>query len=324
MIIEEIFKEYIELKKPTISNQTYVTSVSYFENHIKPLLGSLSLNELNYKDYQNFANNLLNNPSPVSGKILKVKTAKHVLSILSSIVKYAKMNEYYKGDDRVKYVELPKFDNRCYFTPNADTQRKYIKAILTFNEPIYKDIFLFLLHGRRLSEVLTLSWEFIDMNEYIMYLPANKNKSKKNLSFSLTDKQIHVLRSYQLIEHEVQITPFIKGYVFKNPNTGERYKDVRKAWHRLLNGANLPKIRIHDIRHLVATYLVNELQLPVEQVSHTLGHSDIKITQQYINPKPQNARDAMNSLFRSIENENEGYIYDNESSYTHKVHTDVT
>ncbi len=299
MTIKNIFEEYIDLKRPLISNQTYVTDIGYFNNHIAPKFASRDIDTIHYIDYQKFANDLLISLQP--------KTVKNILLIINAIYKYAKKMEYYIGDNIVKYVELPKFDNKQYFTLSPELQKKYIKAILGFPEPIYKDIFLFLLHGRRLNEVLDLKWEQISLNDAMMYLPATHNKSKKNLSFRMTSRQINVLTTYHDIAVAVQATAFPTGHIFLNPNTQKRYSNVTKPFKRLLKRVNLPKIRIHDIRHLVATYCINELDLSIEQVSHTLGHTNITTTQRYINPKPDNAKIVIDTMFDSL-NEKDPYV----------------
>jgi integrase len=265
------------------------------------VIGQEKIEVLQYKDYQKLANNLLD-------RGLKPKTVKNIFLVLRGMYKFAKKNDWVSSTDPIEYVEFPKFDNRRYFTINVTLQVQYIRAIMNFNEDIYRDIFLFLLHGRRLNEVLDLKWQYIDLNEGILYLPAKRNKSRKNLSFQLTDRLIEALKRYQLEAIDRENTPFIQGYVFVNPRTGTRFNDLRKPWKRLLDLAQLPKIRIHDIRHLVATYAINELELPIEKVSHALGHSDIKVTQGYINPNPANSKLVIESIFDSVKTKEERSI----------------
>ncbi|WP_309498576.1 tyrosine-type recombinase/integrase [Sulfurovum sp.] len=296
MTIDNIFQQYVELKKVKWSQHTLHSNLSSYNNHIYPIIGEKNIDTLNYIDYQKLANKLLD-------RGLAPKTVKNVFIIISGIVTFALKTDLYTGTNYVQYVEFPDFDNKRYFTLSATLQKKYIQAILNFNEPIYKDIFLFLLHGRRLNEVLDLKWEFLDMNEGIFYLPSARNKSRKNLSFNMTDKQMKVLRSYQDQEQDFKNVAYLKGHVFLNSYTGKRFNDIRKPWARLLTRADLPKIRIHDIRHLIGTYLINELNTPMEVVSHLLGHSDIKVTQRYVNPKPMNAKTAMDNLFNSVQTE---------------------
>lgn len=313
MKVLDLFQIYIDQKSQSLTCSTLRSLRSNYDNHIDPAFGQKDFTMLRYIDYQKFANNLLANG-------LKPKTVKNVLLLISGLYHTAKINELYEGENWVSLVELPKFDNKQYFTINRELQVRYIKAILDFDEPVYRDIFIFLLHGRRLSEVLNLKWEFVDMSEKIIYLPATHNKSKKNLAFEMTYIQQKILRRYLKSAVIDQDTVFPTGHIFYNPFTKKRYADVRKPFARLLKRAGLPKIRIHDIRHLVATYLINELELPVEQVSHLLGHSDITITQRYINPKPASAKKAMDVLFDSIGVNNEQDIQDhNDTQSTQKI-----
>ena len=70
----------------------------------------------------------------------------------------------------------------------------------------------------------------------------------------------------------------LNDFVFINPMTNDKFKDLRKSWSSLLKRNNLPKIRLHDIRHLIGTYSINYLKIPIEQVSFTLGHTNITTT----------------------------------------------
>ena len=92
----------------------------------------------------------------------------------------------------------------------------------------------------------------------------------------------------------------LENYVFFNPVTKNRFKNIRKAWKRFLRKNNLPKLRIHDLRHLVGTYSINVLELPIEKVSHTHGHTDIHTTQRYITKRPNSAKEVMENIFQSL------------------------
>ena len=52
---------------------------------------------------------------------------------------------------------------------------------------------------------------------------------------------------------------------------------VSKQFHSLLESANLPKIRIHDLRHTAATLLLLQDVNP-RTVMELLGHSDVTMT----------------------------------------------
>ena len=77
-----------------------------------------------------------------------------------------------------------------------------------------------------------------------------------------------------------------------------------------LDRHNLPYTKLHNIRHILATYLINELKLPIETVGFALGHSDTKITKRYINFKPQIAKDAIQILFDDFKTKGDKYLED--------------
>ena len=301
MTIDTIYNDYIESKLVTLDSHTVKTYISAYEKHVMPLFGYRDIDTINFIDYQKFANNLL-----VSGK--KPKTVRNILRIISGIYKFAIKNNWYQGEVFADMVELPKYDNKFYVTISPEIQKKYLMALKNAKEPIFKDIFLFLLHGRRLGEVLNLKWDYLDLNQGIVYYPATRNKSRKHLSYELTNALVKVLRNYQLQAIEKQGTVFITGYVFINPNTNKKFTDIRGAWNRLLESNNLSYTKLHSIRHILGTYLINELNMSLVNVSYVLGHSDTKITQRYVNIKPQIAKDAIQTLFNDFKTEGEKHV----------------
>ena len=301
MTLNEIYQLYIPTKELTLAHKTVQTYKSLYVKHIADTLGTQDIRTLRYIDYQKFADKLL-----LSG--LKPKTVQNILKFISSLYTFAQKNEWYSGENYPRMVELPKFDNKFYVTFSPEIQKKYLLAIKNFDEPLYRPIFLMLLHGRRLGEVLDLKWEFLDLSQKIVYYPASRNKAKKHLAYELTDELVDELLNLMGDAIDRQGTVFVTGHVFINPNTGKRYSDISKAWKRLLKKANLSYTKIHNIRHILGTYLINELGISLEYVSYLLGHSDTSITKRYVNFKPQIARETMNSLFKAIDPKDDNYV----------------
>ena len=61
---------------------------------------------------------------------------------------------------------------------------------------------------------------------------------------------------------------------------GQPLKFVHKVWNRLRRQAGLPHLRIHDLRHQYASFLVNSGRTLYE-VQQILGHSSPLVTQRY-------------------------------------------
>jgi integrase len=87
------------------------------------------------------------------------------------------------------------------------------------------------------------------------------------------------------------------GFVFTTPiGTPMDPHNVHKDFRRLLEQANLPAFRIHDLRHSCATLLLAQGVDP-RTIMQTLGHSQISLTlNTYTHVQPPLQRDAADKL----------------------------
>ena len=68
------------------------------------------------------------------------------------------------------------------------------------------------------------------------------------------------------------------GYVVADETGGPlSFNTIQNHYKKLLKQCGLPDVRFHDLRHSVATYLL-EIGIPIEEVSAWLGHSSIATT----------------------------------------------
>jgi integrase len=294
MTLNELSIQYFQSVEVLHSERTFKTNQGYYKKHIKETLGEKHLKDIRYLDVQLWVNNLVKTE-------LKTKTVKNILTVLKNHFRLAKRMSLIKENPTLD-IELPRFDNTRHFNFSLEIQKDFIKSIIEHDEEVYCDIFFFLLHGRRRNEVLSLTWDMVDLEQRLYYIPAKINKVKKNMQYSMTDELYKRLTKIFLKECVNQNTKYPVGYVFTNPFTKTRYKDLRGAWFRFLKKYNLPVIRLHDIRHLLGTYSINFLSLPIEHVSFALGHTNIEITQKYITVKPEIAKEVVTKIFDSIKN----------------------
>ena len=88
-------------------------------------------------------------------------------------------------------------------------------------------------------------------------------------------------------------------HVFVNVETGKPYTTIAKVWSRLRKEAGVPHLRLHDLRHSFASFLVNEGRTLYE-VQQILGHSDAKVTERYAHLSKKTLQDAANSASLKI------------------------
>jgi integrase len=119
---------------------------------------------------------------------------------------------------------------------------------------------------------LSATWQNVDQANRVWVISAANSKSKKIRSVPLNDTALTVLDELGTEGHY--------EHLFINPRTGERYYNIHKTWDRLRNEAGLPQLRLHDLRHQYASFLVNSGRTLYE-VQQILGHSDPMFTQRY-------------------------------------------
>lgn len=288
MTINELFKNYLDFYELSLSASTIRNDISLYNKHFKDGLGLMDVEKINFIDVQKFCNSMIKQG-------YKIKTIKNIVAKLRVILKLAiKLEIIVKNP--CDFIELPKFDNKRYFDHSVKIQQAFIKAIAENKAPS-ADIFFFLLHGRRKNEVLSLKFSDINFKTRTYVIPCKINKAKRDMTYSMSDELYsRLFKIYVRARQEKRLS----GYVFVNPKTGEKYQDLRKSWNSLLKRNNLPKIRLHDIRHLIGTYSINYLKIPVEQVSFTLGHTNITTTQKYITANVKKSKETIENLLHSI------------------------
>ena len=75
-------------------------------------------------------------------------------------------------------------------------------------------------------------------------------------------------------------------------------KDIRTAFKNACKRAGIKNLRIHDLRHTVATRLVLA-GVDLATVSKLLGHSSIQMTMRYAHPTPEALKSAVSKLNKS-------------------------
>lgn len=288
MTLNDLFKNYLEYYELILSPSTLRSDISTYQKHFKDDLGLKNVDEINFLDIQRFCNDLIK-------RDYKIKTVKNILAKLKVIFKLALKLEIINKNP-CDFIELPKFDNKRYFDYSVAIQKKFIKAISENKEP-GADIFFFLLHGRRKNEVLSLKFSDINFKTRTYTIPFKINKAKRDMVYKMSDELYDRLyKRYINAKRNGQLNDF----VFKNPKTNAKYQDLRKSWRSLLRRNSLPLIRLHDIRHLIGTYSINYLKIPIEQVSFTLGHTNIITTQKYITANVRKSKETIENLLSSV------------------------
>jgi len=131
-------------------------------------------------------------------------------------------------------------------------------------------ITMLLLTGARKNEVLQAKWKDIDVEQRVWTVEFNK--SGKVRYIPLSDGVLQLLNTI----------PKVDGckYIFPNRKTGKPFVQIFTAWDTARKKAGLSDVRIHDLRHSFASFLINNGR-SLYEVQKILGHTQIKTTQRY-------------------------------------------
>jgi integrase len=78
---------------------------------------------------------------------------------------------------------------------------------------------------------------------------------------------------------------------------GKRIQNVHNGFKAAYGRAKLADLRVHDLRHTCASWLV-QAGVPLLEVSKLLGHSTIETTERYAHLAPENLQAAVGVLNR--------------------------
>lgn len=142
-------------------------------------------------------------------------------------------------------------------------ENEHTRALLT----------LLILTGMRKGELRTATWDMVSLERAEIRLPVTKNGRPRVVA--LSTEAVSILREL----------PRTTGmYVFPSrirPGEPQSVAAIGSAWERVRTLAQIPDVRIHDLRHVHATMLA-EAGASQAKVARALGNT-IEVSARYVN-----------------------------------------
>ncbi len=275
-----------EIAQNKLRARTFDTYQSLLNCHVRKILGAKRLSDIQAYEVQKLYNDMKKaNYSP--------KTIRHVHNVLSSAFKQA-VRWKMLMQNPCEFSELPRMEKveMMYFTPKETT--KFLEAAK--DDKFFPAFLLAIETGMRPEEYLGLQWKDINFENkslsvrralvvkkgggFIFTEPKTK-KSRRSIPISNTliknlkahrrkqlEERLKLGANYQTFDlvfaSEIG-TPLLHGNLLRR-----HFKPIRDK-------ANLPKIRLYDLRHTTATLLLSAGENP-KVVSERLGHASIVLT----------------------------------------------
>lgn len=273
-----------------VNKRSWKTDESLLRNHVIPTFGSLYMDEFTPQHLIRFIGE--HSKSHANGSVNRVVIIMRYMYNLALKWKIAGVNSnptasvplLEENNQKERFLTEKETERLIYFVNKSDNKLlKYIVPAL-------------LLTGSRKREVLDLEWSDIDFEKRLWRLAAADNKSKKTRWVPLSDGM------YQLL----QLVPRIEGcnWVFANPKTKKPFVSIYCSWDTARNRADLADVRMHDLRHSYASFLINAGG-SIYELKELLGHTQIKTTLRYAHLSKDTLRNASNTVSAIITAANE-------------------
>lgn len=158
-----------------------------------------------------------------------------------------------------------------------------------FSDHLTPMVLLSLNTGLRRGELLSLSWDKINLEGALLTIGGAFAKSGKTRHIPLNETALQVLKDWKIQ------SPGSSNLVFFNHQTGEAFGNIKRAWANISKIANIENFRWHDMRHHFASKLVMA-GVDLNTVRELLGHADITMTLRYAHLAPEHKANAVAKL----------------------------
>lgn len=196
----------------------------------------------------------------------------------------------------VQAVKKFKEDNARERILTAEEARRLIEAAAASIRPI---LVIALNTGMRKNEILSLKWANVDfLRGYILIEHSKSGKARKVPMNGAVSSALMGLPHVKEKGDEVE-------FVFYNPETKGHVKDIKTGFRAACRRAKadpedkkdpgIVGLRLHDLRHTAATWMI-QTGVDIVTVSKILGHASIQMTMRYAHPTPENMKRAVERL----------------------------
>lgn len=291
------FKEWLVQTKLEVRSKTYSAYRGNMENHIIPYFEGkrIQLQDLRTVDLEDYYRSKLQPDSRLdSTGALSATTIKHHHQNISKALNDAVR----RGLILANPAAVARTPKAPQYRPRYLNLEEVAQVLNLFDGHTAElPVMLCALYGFRRSEVIGLQWRNIDFQQRAItvsvtmqqeggkcYLAETKTESSYR-TLPLIDKVYTLLleqKARQERNRAILGQNYIESELICTWNDGRLIQPdyVTKAFKKVVGKSNLPSVRLHDLRHSVASNLLNNSQ-SITDVSAWLGHSTPVTTMSY-------------------------------------------
>jgi integrase len=283
--LEEQSRTFAEMmdryeKEHVVKKASQRTYKGYIKN-MRPFFGQLTLAEVT-------PNRIVQYKAKRYAEGVKPATINRELAIMKNAFNIAIREWEWCRENPVRRVSMEKEHNQRDRWLTDQEETRILEAC-----PVWlREIVTFALHtGMRMGEILSLTWEGVDLFRKTVTVFRSKNGERRTIPVNQT-----VL---DLLKGKVRVRPLKTNLVFcSKAMTPIEGGHLRRAFRAALKAASVANFRFHDLRHTFATRLV-QAGIDLYKVQRLLGHKSGLMTQRYAHHWPESLRDGVEILDRN-------------------------
>ncbi|MEX0429800.1 tyrosine-type recombinase/integrase [Spiribacter insolitus] len=277
------FREFVETRyfpHVELHNRSWPSTRSQVTRHLMPRFGDRRLDAIRRADIL-----AMQHETRLAGMAVGTcnRLLIHMRTIFNAAIRWELLPEDCNPTKGVK--ALPGAVSRERFLDAVEVRRLFDALDRSRSPQLARVVRMLLYTGARKREILDARWEQVDFEHRLLTVP--RSKSGKVRYIALSDAALEILRA----------TPRQPGvpWVFPNPRTKKPIVSIHYGWDRVRREVGMPDLRIHDLRHSFASFLVNAGH-SLYEVQALLGHQSPKMTMRYAHLAPATLLTAANSL----------------------------
>ena len=263
----ELAEKYEKYSKVTFNRDSHNTNMAGM-NSFLPYLGNKYINEITINNIEEYKLARLHEVKPA--------TLNRNLTTLKRMLNLA-CEWGFSGETiskKIKKVKEP--PGRLRFLSKDEIKR--LLKCCSRHKYLELAVLLDLNTGMRKGEILSLTWNQIDLTHGFIHLDRTKSNRRRDIPINRILKK-------QFIE-------------WKEHSQGDKvfeYQDIKRSFSSAVKRAGIKDFHFHDLRHTFASHLIME-GVDLTTVSRLMGHSTIEMTMRYAHLSPDHRMRAVERI----------------------------